>query len=171
MLTAEYVKTLLDYDPETGIFVWKVSRRKRLQGVKAGRISNKGYVQISIDDKRYSAHRLAWLVYYGEFPNGWLDHINRNKSDNRISNLRIATNQQNQFNQGLPSNNTSGFKGVVWNKNQGKWNAAMTLNGKRHHLGTFETKEEASAAYEKFAKEKQGDFMVSRAALAKGGGE
>lgn len=168
MITADYVKSLLDYDHEAGVFKWKVSRRKKLNGFKAGKLSNKGYIQICIDGKSYSAHRLAWLVYYGEWPCMDIDHINGDKSDNRIHNLREATIQQNQFNTGMQSNNTSGFKGVTWNKNQGKWNSAITISGKRIHLGSFECAELAHQAYLDAARSKHGEFFTSRASLAQG---
>ena len=159
MLNFERVNALLRYDPETGKLFWKIPRGRMPSGVVAGRLSNKGYIQIGIDSKRYSAHRLAWLLHYGAWPEHLIDHINMDKSDNRITNLREATNAENQFNTVAQSNNTSGFKGVTLHKNNRKWIAYIGVKGVRHHLGSFKTAVEAHEAYVKASKELHGSFM------------
>lgn len=147
-LTQERLKELLHYDPETGIFTNLTQRGKVKKGAVAGSKYSTGYICIEIYYKRYQAHRLAWLYVYGEFPANQIDHINEIKDDNRIVNLRSATNLENQHNvSSLQSNNTSGFRGVFWRKNRKKWKAIIYLNGRPKHLGHFDTAEEASEAY------------------------
>lgn len=147
-LTQNELKSVLHYDPKTGVFTWRDCHVNN--AIKpdrtAGCINSWGYRIIAIRDVRYRAHRLAWLYTYGEWPKGQLDHINRNPDDNRIANLREATPQENQRNRWLPSNNTSGYPGVVFNKSHGKWIASITVSRKRIHLGTFDSKEQAIEA-------------------------
>jgi hypothetical protein len=89
------LKQILDYDQNTGVFRWATRKCQRKRaGEIAGSVSNKGYVMIGIDYKKYSAHRLAWLYVHGDWPAGEIDHINRDRTDNRISNLRVATRRQ-----------------------------------------------------------------------------
>ena len=146
-LTAEKLRELLHYDPATGIFTWKVSTARRVKvGDIAGYSNGNGYLQISVQSRLYLAHRLAWLYMYGTWPTDQLDHINRNRSDNQISNLREVTNKQNGQNQSKPSNNTSGYTGVSWYKRTYKWVAQIMHNQKRIHLGYFTDREDAIAA-------------------------
>lgn len=148
MLTQERLKELLDYDPETGVFVRKKNVRGGFSiGDIAGTINDNGYRIINIDGKRYRAHRLAWLYVYGVHPSAYLDHINRDRSDNRINNLREVNKQQNSWNHGGNIANTSGFTGVSWHKKSNKWRAAIRVNYVQRALGYFDTKEEAHAAY------------------------
>ena len=146
-LTAGKLRELLHYEPETGIFTWKVGSANQ---VKAGNIAGSptglGYLRIVLQRRGYQAHRLAWLYVYGNWPEGQLDHINRNRSDNRISNLREVSNKQNQQNRSKPSNNSSGHPGVFWHKQHARWQAYITHNQKKAHLGCFTDIEEAVAA-------------------------
>lgn len=144
---ADLIRALLDYDPVTGNFKWRVPRGGLPAGAPAGGTHCQGYVAIQFCGKPRLAHRLAWLHFYGEWPSGNLDHINRNKKDNRIDNLRIVTQSQNMQNTGLQQNNTSGFRGVSLNKPTGRWKAYIKVGGRRKHLGYFATQQEASAAY------------------------
>ena len=147
-LTLNRLKELLSYDPDTGAFTWiKASACRTIVGSVAGTLNSKGYVKIQVDKKLYPAHRLAWLYYYGEWPDNFVDHINRNKSDNRISNLRVVSASVNMRNCGLRSTNTSGFKGVSYFAHRRKWAATIRLHGKSCVLGMFDTPEAASAAY------------------------
>lgn len=150
---------LVRYCHISGKIFWNVNRRGRLAGSEAGRISQKGYIQISLYGRRYSAHRVAWLLYYGNWPKNFIDHINLNKSDNRICNLREATGSQNQHNRLAQHNNTSGYKGVSFNKFAKKWVAYIGDKGIRHHIGYFQTAEEAHLAYCRVAKDKHKGFM------------
>jgi hypothetical protein len=163
MLTRERVIEILDYDPETGIFRWKmpVSRRVRI-GERAGSRNQKGYRQIRINRRFYVAHRLAWLVVHGKWPVHQLDHINRQTDDNRIANLREATQTQNKANSRIYKNNSSGYKGVAWNKTVGKWAAYIRSGGARTHLGYFASPEEAHRAYSAAAPAVFGEFATDR---------
>jgi hypothetical protein len=144
----ERLNQLLNYDPETGIFRWKIFRRWSAKvGDIAGFISSKGYRKISVDGVDFSAHRLAWKMFYNEEPNFQIDHIDRNKDNNKINNLRLVTNQENQRNVDLQKNNKSGFKGVYFNKKQQKWIARIGFNYKKINLGTFETPTDAYNAF------------------------
>jgi HNH endonuclease len=156
MLTQERLRELLAYDPETGLFTWR-SRRKGVQvGEIAGSVERNGYTGIKIDQKHCLAHRLAWLYVYGGMPAGDIDHINRNRADNRIENLRAANRSQNCANARLWKNNTSGLRGV--RKFHKKWRATVGYGGRLYHLGTFATAEEASRAYCTVAKACWKDF-------------
>lgn len=146
-ITQERLKELLHYDPDTGIFTWiKKSSPKTLIGSTAGSLSREGYWRIMIDGKSYKTHRLAWLYVYGEFPNNILDHINRDKADNRISNLRIVTFSENNQNSKIYKNNTSGITGVYWHRTRQKWSACVRISRRLKHLGYFNTMEEAITA-------------------------
>jgi hypothetical protein len=150
---------LLAYDPDAGLFTWKVWRRWSAPvGGVAGNKVKKGYIKISIDGVDYSAHRIAWKMFYGSEPVEQVDHINGDKSDNRICNLRAASNAQNQANVAISQNNTCGFKGVSFHKHSGKWQARIGVNYKRIHIGKFNTPEEAHEAYKKAAKEYFGEY-------------
>lgn len=144
MLTQERLKQVLDYDPCTGVFTWKKARNLR---TPAGSVAGTGvrYKTISIDSRQYLAHRLAWFYVYGYWPDEQVDHKNRNKHDNRIDNLRLATNMHNAWNRPAPANSTTGIKGVYWHK-RGYWYAKITVGYRQIHLGQFKTKEQAAAA-------------------------
>lgn len=158
MITHQRLKDLLNYDPETGEFTWLASRTGTARaGTIAGRV-NHGYRRISIDGTKYLAHRLAWLHVHGAWPAGDIDHIDMNRSNNRIANLREATTSQNKGNSRAYSNNTSGVKGVCWNKNGRFWQAQIRFQGKKLHLGCFGDINDAAAAYEKAAAELFGEF-------------
>lgn len=158
-ISAEEARQLLDYNPKTGAFTWRVGRRGTAQaGSNAGSINTRGRPQIKIYGKRYLSHRLAWLITYGAWPKTQIDHINGQVDDNRLVNLRLATQSENLYNTRLRRNNTSGFKGVVWRASCGRWQARITVGGDRKSLGHFLTPEEAYAAYCRAAAELHGDF-------------
>lgn len=146
-LTAEYLRSVLHYDQETGIFTRKVSTSNSVKaGDVAGCPGGDGYLQITVCSRKYQAHRLAWLYIHGSWPKDQLDHVNRVRTDNRISNLREVTNKQNMQNAGKRSDNTSGHPGVSWHKQRSKWRAQIEHNQKRIHLGYFTDIEDAIAA-------------------------
>jgi len=158
-ITAEIVRDRYIYDPDTGIFIRRMTMCGRAQfGQVAGSLKKAGYIAISILDRPVMAHRLAWLYVYGEWPDGEVDHINGIRSDNRISNLRIATGAQNRQNAKIRKDNRSGFKGVSLHGNSGKWQATIALNGKRHYLGLHESPQDAHKEYCKAALELHGEF-------------
>lgn len=146
-VTVERVKELLAYDPETGIFTWRVKRNNKTPaGMAAGTQSTFGHVQLRVDFKSVLAHRAAWAVTYGEWPTTDIDHINGDPADNRIANLRIVSRGHNLQNQRKAHRDSkSGLLGV---KQVGKkWYAKIMAAGVRYELGIFLTPEEASAAY------------------------
>lgn len=147
---------LLRYEPETGKFFWRISTGPIKAGAQAGTINNRGYVRISINRREFLAHRIAWLISAGQMPSGEIDHINGDRTDNRISNLRLATHTQNSLNRGRNSNNTSGFKGV--HRNGSKFRALICHNGTFFHLGMFSDPVEAHAAYVEASLRIHGEF-------------
>lgn len=150
----EEIHRRLDYNPKTGVFTWKEPISNRIKtGMEAGSISREGYWLIGIFGKVYFAHRLAWIYVHGNFPKGQLDHINGVKNDNRICNLRIATNQQNKRNTYVQRNNKLGVKGVSLISQTNRYRAQITANKKTRHIGCFKTLDEAAAAYRQAAME------------------
>ena len=145
-LTQEYLQSILRYDPETGVFTWAVNRSPRAAGRLAGRVDERGYWRITINNHRYRAHRLVWLYVHGVWPTHQLDHINEDKADNRLANLREATNQQNRQNLTKPFRNNP-YLGVSYYKNTNKWVAQIRYNNKLKRIGYFTTPEEARDAY------------------------
>jgi hypothetical protein len=163
IVTCEIVRELLNYDPDTGIFTWRHRDRKycasdkaqkiwnkRYAGKKAGALKKEGYIKIKIFHGAFSAHRLAYLYMTGSLPSMDVDHIDRNKSNNRFENLREVSkfvNQQNRFNPRSDSRTQIIGAQKSGGKNSKKFFAKIRANGKIHHLGTFDTAEEAAAAY------------------------
>lgn len=142
MLTQARLQALLTYDPVTGVFRWIApTKGRRIKGNVAGTKNDKGYIIIEIDDRRYKASRLAWLYLYGVWPEGEVDHTNRDKGDNSQENLADVTHQQNAENGKLRVNNTTGIPCVYLRKNGRYWAA---VKGKS--LGVYATKLEASEA-------------------------
>jgi hypothetical protein len=158
-LTQQEVCSLLSYDCSTGEFRWRETGTGRHIEKPAGYLSPKGYRYIGIGRRLWSAHRLAWLYVFGFMPKQ-IDHINCDKSDNRIANLREASNRDNALNRGRNRKNTSGHKGVTWyGKPNNKWVARITdRDGKRRCLGYFQSLDEAAQAYKKAAIELHGEF-------------
>ena len=148
MLTAEQLQTMLNYDVVTGEFIWKIqpSRAVKIGDIAGCTEKRIGYITIGITKRIYKAHRLAWLYVHGEWPRGLIDHINGNKADNRIANLRDVFADGNSQNVRKPNRrNKSGFMGVIWYQN--KWRASMSVNGKSKWLGDYSTPEEAHQVY------------------------
>lgn len=146
-LTQDYLKSILHYDPDTGVFTWlkKLSNNTKVMGV-AGTIAQDGYVKIRINSQGYPAHRLAWFYFYGTFPQEQLDHINLNRSDNAIKNLRIASHSDNQRNKKISKSNKSGYKNVSWCARAKKWKVGLKVNGKSIHFGYFSDVNDANIA-------------------------
>jgi hypothetical protein len=154
MLTAEYVRERLLYDPETGIFTWRNGPRA---GKQAGWANRRGYIVICVDDINQYGHRLAWLYVTGELPSALIDHRDQNRGNNRFANLREAGSDQNQFNRGKSRTSKSGIKGVFQVK--GRWLASIRAGaGRRFYLGSFDTKEMAAVAYADAALRLHGEF-------------
>jgi hypothetical protein len=147
--TAQRLRELLHYDPETGVFTRRVQTSNRIRvGDVAGSINDKGYLNIRVDVRQRFAHRLAWLYVYGVWPQHQIDHINGVRDDNRIVNLRDVTKSINMQNQRHAcSNNKSGLLGASWNKARSCWQAQIKIGGMVKFLGRFESATEAHAAY------------------------
>lgn len=160
MTDQEQLKSLLDYNSETGVFVWRIANGKRVRaGDIAGCVTDRGYIRIAVLGKQYPAGRLAWLYVYGYWPEKQIDHINLNKQDNRICNLREANASENSRNKALRPDSETGFKGV---KKQGnKYMARCQVGDKRKYLGLYETAEEAHQAYLEYAAITHGEFFRS----------
>lgn len=162
-LTAVKLKEYLDYNPDAGIFIWKIRKRafagKYVEvGQRAGSLGHHGYWVIGIERKIYQAHRLAWLWMTGEWPSKDIDHRNLKKDDNRWENLRLASEKENCSNRRIRSDNRTGFKGVSLHES-GRYRASIqSRNGKRLHLGYFGTPEEAHAAYAEASIIHHGEF-------------
>jgi hypothetical protein len=143
IMAAEYARKCFSYDAETGAVTWRrrddrsATWNTRYAGRQVGTLNSGGYYHTSVDGIDYSVHRLAWLVEHGEWPEHQLDHINGDRSDNRLSNLRKVTPAENNRNIRRARNNTSGFTGVVYRKAERKWCAQIKLGGKNKHLGLF----------------------------------
>ena len=160
-LTVDLLNHLFEYDKETGNLIWKIKPSSRGHSVKvgdiAGTLKSHGYLCVGINYNSYRAHRLIFLMHKGYLPKT-IDHINGDKLDNRIENLRAATVGQNQHNRKTNANNTSGYKGVGWSKAQKKWVARITLERKNIHLGYFANVEEAAEVVRKAREELHGSF-------------
>ena len=154
-VTQERLKEIFDYID--GHFVCKIPRSILKIGDVVGTQRKDGYVEICIDKKIYLVHRLVFMFFNGYFPEE-IDHINNIRNDNRIENLREVTHTQNQWNHAKRKNNTSGFKGVDFNKQNNKWRAQIRQNSKKLHLGSFLTPEEAYQAYCKAANASRKEF-------------
>ena len=125
----EELKLLLDYDPNSGLFYWKNNQSKKCRkGTVAGSLNPSGYIKITINRISFYAHRLAWLFYYGYLPEKSIDHIDRNRSNNRIDNLREVSQSCNTRNTGNFSHNSSGVKGVRYDSVRNKWRVEIKVN-------------------------------------------
>lgn len=148
-LTFQRASELLRYDSLTGVFTWRVARRRVQPGDTAGTTNTSGHRSIAIDGRRYYAHRLAWLMATGEWPSAQIDHINGNPADNRFINLRDvcqSTNMQN-LRKATAQNKSSGLLGTAFSQRAKKWQAKIRVDGKQRHLGFFTSAQEAANAY------------------------
>lgn len=153
-ITQGRLKELVDYDTETGDFLSKTSRGNLVKGSICGYTSPKGYRYIILDRRSYLAHRLVWLFHFGSFPVGSLDHINQDKSDNRLENLRLCSNQENMRNRRADRGSSSLYKGVTFVKARNHWQA----NVDGIYLGVFKCEHEAALVYNIHAEKRHGSF-------------
>ena len=158
MLTQERIRELLDYDPVTGHLIWRVTKSpKAPKGSIAGSVNAKGHVNLQIDKRMYAAHQVVFALHYNHITRE-IDHINRNKQDNRVENLRACDSSKNKGNIGLLRSNQSGYRGVSLNKSTGKYHAQIKISGKQVYLGRFDTAEDAARMYDGTAKLYFGEF-------------
>lgn len=157
-LTVERLKQLLSYDPETGIFVWLVTRARAVMGDEAGIVTSHGYRSIGVDGHPYYAHRLAWFYMTGAWPDRIVDHRDMDGLNNRFDNLRLATKGQNGTNSRARSDNKSGLKGAYWSEERQCWYSTLRIDGKSTSLGTFASAEDAAAAFSRATARVNGEF-------------
>jgi hypothetical protein len=156
----ETLRKLLDYDPASGILTWKPRSLEMFPNIKSGKrwntkhakkeaftgVLGTGYRSGYVFNEPYKAHRIIWAIYYGEDPISQIDHINGDRADNRIENLRIASAAENSKNRARRNDNKSGVTGVTWDKGTNKWRACIRVNHKTQYLGVFPDIEAAVAA-------------------------
>jgi hypothetical protein len=158
MITQKRLRELLSYDPETGVMLWRVSRGKAKAGQIAGN-PTRGYLQLMVDGHATFVHRFIWLYVHGKWPDGNIDHIDGDRSNNRLVNLRDVSQAINIQNERKPrSNNKSGFLGV--SANRGLWKAEISITGKTKFLGRFKTPEEAHQVYVEHKRKLHPGFML-----------
>lgn len=163
-LSAEYVRSVMEYSPDTGVFVWRYRSdvpkewNTRFAGREIRNRRTSGHLFAILNYQQIPLHRLAWLYMMGEMPENLIDHINGDRADNRWSNLRQATTFQNAQNRIASSRSSHGLKGLHWHKAAQKWCAQIRANGRREYLGLFESKDDALAAYRVAAERLHGEF-------------
>jgi len=159
---ATYLKENLSYDPTTGFLNWKVPYKKRSLNTPVGTLHSSGYLLFSagFSNMAYSlrVHRVCWFLYYGKWPSCFIDHIDGDRINNKLDNLREASFTENAQNSKKAINNNSGFRGVSWCKERGKWSARIRTNGKYKYLGRFDCPTVAALAYDKASLKYHGDF-------------
>lgn len=162
--TAQDLKKVLSYDKQTGKLTWLVDlggRGERSGGEAGSLCKRSGYLRVTFCGKRFMAHRLAWMLETGEFPDQHIDHADRDRANNRWENLRLATPSQNLINSSTRKDNTHGLKGVRLHKNKTgpkRWQAQIGIGRKTKSLGYHATAAEAYAAYQRAAKSLYGEF-------------
>lgn len=157
MLTQEFVTSLFEY--KDGHLFRKISQGNSKKGSLAGNTFNRGYRQVSIEKKSYLVHRVIFLMHHGYMPE-FVDHIDKDKTNDRIENLRLATKSQNAMNCHVRKDNTSGIRGVTWDKAKKKWLSQIQIDNKHKFIGRFDLLSDAKKAYEIEAKQHFGDFYV-----------
>ena len=158
MITQSRLKDLLSYDPDSGVFRWTAPRRGVVVGQECGRISVHGYREICVDCKLYRANRLAFMYMLNRWPIGDAEHENRDKSDNRWSNLRDASRSQNSVNVAVKASNKSGFIGVHWDRARQRWHAQIRVEGRKKNLGRYLDPVVAARVYDAAAVAQFGEF-------------
>ena len=159
-LTIERLRAVLDYDPTSGRFTWKMKRGNKAAGSSAGS-SGHGYRVFSIDGRNYRAARLAYLLMTGEWPPALVDHIDGDRANDRWANLRAATTAQNAANSKKRSDQPV-LKGVSFHRKAKRWSASIHVGGAKRHLGLFDTAEKAASAYAVAAQEFFGSFARAK---------
>jgi hypothetical protein len=157
------VSDYISYDPDTGVLTWKKEWKGKKVGDVAGFVDQHGYRNIVFNGQTHKAHRLAWKLVHGTWPKKLIDHINQNKDDNRLCNLRECDHQENSWNRKKQRNNTSGMKGVTWNEKNQRWVAQIKDHGVPVYLGSFKNKVDAGFAYQTYAAKMRGEYHSGQA--------
>ena len=162
MIDFELAKALFVYDPNSGSLTWRLTTGSFKAGEDAGTISNRkgytSYINVTVFGERYKAHRIAWLIQTGHWPEKYIDHIDGNGLNNKWSNLREATPSQNSANQKVRSDSKSGHRGISYDKLRNMWYAYINVDGRRKHLGRHDTFEDAIAVRQKAEKKYYGEY-------------
>ncbi len=166
-LSVEFIRAILDYDPIKGVLRWKKrpdisTRADRKNGHVAGFKNKDGHLVIQIQKRRYPAHRLIWVLVYGHWPNNDIDHIDGNRSNNKLANLRAATRRENLRNMGKKPFNKSGYKWVSWHKPTNKWVAQVRNNKTNVYLGVFNSPQKAHKRACGYARQIHGIFVRTK---------
>ena len=180
VITADYIRSILSYDPEAGEFHWTTRTQAMFSAIPersaehmcanwnsrfAAKIAScqfgKGYLGVVVNGRRYAAHRLAWLYMTGNWPVADIDHIDRDRANNKFANLREATRSQNLANTPHKANNLCGIKGVSFDGRRNRYRARIRVDGNECFLGYFDSLECAAAAYAKATKELHGEFAIA----------
>lgn len=147
-IDVSYLRQVFAYSADTGSLIWRVSKSPTaIVGSIAGTLGASGYRIVCVDGQFFRCHRIAFAMHHGHWPKAEIDHINRNRDDNRACNLRDCSRRENSLNRGLHANNRSGFRGVSFDSKRSMWIASLKCNGKNIFLGRFATPEAASEAY------------------------
>jgi hypothetical protein len=161
-MTPQDLREIFSYDPETGELRWKTRVSLRFHiGELVGSIDSHGYRRVTVRGRHLKCHRIAWAMVHGEWPAEQVDHVDGNRANNAIANLREATNAQNNWNINHRSLGASGYRGVQWNKADKRWRASITVNKRTIYLGQFKTAEEASRAYLAAKATHHGEFATT----------
>lgn len=148
----EAISKQLRYDPDTGNLFWKQSKPGVRRNGLAGGDMGRGYFGVKVSGTRYRSHHVAWFLYYGVWPSSEVDHINCDRGDNRVTNLRLS-NRSNNIANSLPRKGSSEYKGVSFHRGQGKWQSRVCKDGVSYSLGYFDSEKEAALAYDNKARE------------------
>jgi hypothetical protein len=147
ILTQEKLKTLLSYDPDTGVLTWQSKPSRGIKvGRQAGTPTSQGYLALQINKKKMLVHRAIWFYVHGVWPPEEIDHINHVRDDNRLCNLRLANRLENSHNTQKHEKNLSGHKGVAWHNRNKKWQVQMRFAGKNYYVGQFSDLQDAIQA-------------------------
>lgn len=161
------MKERLNYDPNTGVITWRESKSNYVKnGTECGTLKPSGYLVINFSKQLYRAHRVAWVMHYGKNPSTFLDHVNQDKTDNRIENLREASSSQNKCNITRRSDNKSGYRGISWDRFRNKWKVEVQIQGKsvRKRIADFD---EAVGWVKQKQAELHGDFRPTHVVAGK----
>ena len=163
LMSKQQVLDLFIYDYDCGGLLWRIGRTNVVAGSKAGSLKSKGYLSVQVDKKLYKLASLVWIMFNDTFDESLVvDHIDGDPSNNKISNLRLASSSENQLNSAKRKGTSSKYKGVHWNKQSNSWRASIRINGKAKYIGNYSNEYAAHLAWCEVAKELHGEFFRSK---------